>query len=77
MHYAWGYITFDLPSGGNKTGWFYFDGSGKMLTGWQLIGGKWYYLNPVHDGTCGICYLSTITPDGYAVDENGAWIEER
>ena len=45
------------------------------LTGWQLIGGKWYYLNPAKDGTFGSCQLGGVTPDGWTVDKNGAWVE--
>ena len=24
--------------------WYYFDGEGRMLTGWQFINNQWYYL---------------------------------
>ena len=27
------------------SGWFYMDENQGMLTGWQFINGKWYYLN--------------------------------
>ncbi|MDR1550309.1 MAG: hypothetical protein LBT06_17225, partial [Hungatella sp.] len=43
----------------NETGdavdaaWYYFDEAGYMATGWQLIANKWYFLNPVSDGTRG------------------------
>lgn len=47
---TWGYIT--LANG--KTGWFYFDKNGVMLTGRQQIGGKWYCFNEAHDGTYGM-----------------------
>lgn len=43
--------------------------SGEMLTGWQQVGGKWYYLNSL-----GKLLINTITPDGYYVNDNGEWI---
>lgn len=46
---------------------------GRMVTGWQLIDGKWYYFNEVSDGTRGALLKNIVTPDGYAVDENGVW----
>ena len=55
-------------------GWFFCDESGRMLTGWQQIDGTWYYFNTAPDGTRGRMYASAVTPDGYTVDEQGAWI---
>lgn len=46
---------------------------GQMLTGWQYIEEAWYYFNPVSDGTRGKLLTSTITPDGYKVNEKGQW----
>ena len=73
---TWGYIANPFAGEGqNKADWFYFDQYGHMLTGWQLINGKWYYLNPTKDGTLGACFIGPgKTPDGWLVDENGAWI---
>ncbi len=48
---------------------------GQMLTGWQYIEGSWYYLNPASDGTGGKLLISTITPDGYTVNEKGQWVQ--
>ncbi|WP_124068039.1 hypothetical protein [Clostridium sp. E02] len=48
---------------------------GKMLTGWQYIDEFWYYFNPVSDGTRGKLFTNTTTPDGYAVNEKGQWIQ--
>lgn len=33
--------------------WFYMNGDGYMATGLQLVEGRWYYLNPISDGTKG------------------------
>ena len=71
---TWGYIVNPYaPAGLPKEGWFWFDGNGNMLTGWQLIGGKWYYLNPKHDGTFGMCQRGGVTPDGYTLNADGSW----
>lgn len=50
--------------------WYYTDETGAMQTGWVSVGGKWYYLSG--DGRM---LSSATTPDGYRVDENGAWIQ--
>ena len=57
-------------------GWFYMDENQGMLTGWQFIDGKWYYLNPNSDGTAGIMYTKRRTPDGWYVKEDGSWDKE-
>ena len=65
---------------------YYFDASGAMATGWKLIGGFWYYFRSngamarncwvgnYYLGSDGIMLTNTITPDGYRVGPNGAWI---
>lgn len=72
---TWGYIMNPYAGEGqNKADWFWFDRHGNMLTGWQYINGKWYYLNPTQDGTLGACLLGPgKTPDGYEIDASGAW----
>lgn len=72
---TWGYIENPFAKEGqHKADWFYFDQYGHMLTGWQLINGKWYYLNPTKDGTLGACFIGPgRTPDGWEIDETGAW----
>ena len=57
-------------------GWFYMDENQGMLTGWQFINGKWYYLNSNQDGSAGIMYSNRRTPDGWYVKEDGSWDEE-
>ena len=48
--------------------------SGMMLIGWQQIDGKWYYFSKDEgSGTMGALLRNTITPDGYHVDQTGAW----
>jgi len=54
---------------------------GVMSTGWKLIDGKWYYFVPytvIRNGisiNMGSMLKDTVTPDGYKVDSNGAWIQ--
>ena len=75
---TWGYIRNPYAKAGAQDAWFWFDSNGYMLTGWQQIRDtdgmlRWYYLNPVSDGSLGACFLNGTTPDGYTVNENGAW----
>ena len=47
--------------------WYYFDGSGYMLTGWQWIGGTWYYLHS--NGTMAANRVGRqLLPDGFRCD---------
>lgn len=49
--------------------WYFMNADGAMATGWvQGTDGKWYYLQ--QDGQMAV---NTTTPDGYHVDQNGAW----
>lgn len=72
----WYYL--DPVNGDMKTGWQLIGGAwyylepanGIMRTGWALVNGKWYYLDQ-----SGRMMASGVTPDGYRVDENGAWIQ--
>ncbi len=78
----WAYIVnpyADAAKGQRPADWFYFDLEGHMLTGWQWIRAAdgetyCYYLNEAADGTKGAMFSGTTTPDGYRVDDSGAWI---
>lgn len=75
----------------NNGKWYYFNQTGYMSTGWVQVSGQWYYMNQDGSmavgwvnvdnkwyyltGT-GACLLNTTTPDGYRVDEKGAWMEK-
>lgn len=53
----------------DETGWWYQNDDGSYPTnGWTWINGKCYYFMPD-----GYCLTGTQTPDGYTVDESGAW----
>ena len=55
--------------------WYYFDENGYMLTGWQYIDEKWYYLEPDEGNNPGHMWANTVTPDGHRLDETGARID--
>lgn len=48
--------------------WYYFNQEGYAVTGWNQIQGTWYYM--YEDGSMA---AGVTTPDGYQVDESGAW----
>lgn len=49
-----------------KAAWYHFDAEGYMQTGWfKDTDGKWYYLNPAADGTCGSMVTGWKWIDGY------------
>lgn len=52
---------------------------GAMMTGWIAMGpaGPWYYFNngSVANLPFGAMLANTTTPDGYAVNANGEWIQ--
>lgn len=54
-------------------GWFYVHIKHGMQTGWICVGDKWYYLDPTKANCEGKMYAAQWTPDGYYVDESGAW----
>lgn len=56
--------------------WYYCEAEknkreGQMVFGWYKVQGKWYYFAP--DGSM---LINTITPDGYLVGADGAWIQQ-
>lgn len=69
--------------------WYFLDAGGVMKTGWLPLGGRWYFLNRDGamaigwvEGDDGKWYylqqdgsmaVSTTTPDGYVVDQDGVW----
>nr|WP_314461166.1 DUF6273 domain-containing protein [uncultured Clostridium sp.] len=76
-----GYMATSWQQIGGK--WYFFnpisDGTkGKMLTDWQWIDGKCYFLSPADRGNYpqGAMYSHDMTPDGYIVNESGAWVNE-
>jgi len=50
--------------------WKLKDFKGMLMTGWQFVDGKWYYL----DLKTGKCWMDARTPDGYYVGPDGAWV---
>lgn len=65
-------VTGWVQTSDNK--WYFFDNiknanEGKMVTGWRVVGNNWYYFTP--DGSM---LQSGMTPDGYIVGADGAYI---
>lgn len=53
----------------DETGWWYQNEDGSYLSsGWTWVDGRCYYFTPE-----GYCLIDTQTPDGYTVDDSGAW----
>ena len=85
---GWYYLEADgrMASGWKQQGGFWYflnpvrlGACGRMLTGWQWIDGRCYYL--AEGNNCeypeGAMYVNGQTPDGYWVDESGAWVDAR
>ena len=69
-------LAFAGSWGKDSNGWYYLNDDGTYATsGWQWIDGdndgveECYYFDET-----GYLYENTTTPDGYTVNENGAWI---
>lgn len=51
--------------------WYYFDSTGELAkSAWVKSGEQWYYV-----GADGAMLKNTITPDGYQLGADGAWIQ--
>ena len=68
-----GYLRVGLFYDAGYRGWFYMDENSGMQTGWVLINERWYFFNPVSDGTRGMMFTGRKTPDEYFVTEDGSW----
>ena len=49
-------------------------GGTMMVTGWKLIGSKWYYFEPVQGQSQGRMYRNESTPDSYRLGPDGSWV---
>jgi endo-1,3-1,4-beta-glycanase ExoK len=75
---GWWYCLANVYNNYYKDGWKFIDGEWYSFdyygyarqSTWFQDGGKWYYLQ----NSCKMA-KNTITPDGYKVDSNGAWIQ--
>ncbi len=48
--------------------WYYADASGALFSGWQQIGGTWYYFDEYG------YMLHDTWKDGYYLNESGTWV---
>ena len=83
--YAWYYFD---ENGYMADGWLNLGGSwyflhnrpdgtrGHMYTGWHEINGRQYYFETQPGADCGKLYVNRMTPDGYWVGEDGAWVKQ-
>ena len=46
MGTGWIAWTYDYGDGTDYTAWYYADSNGALMSGWQWIGGAWYYFYP-------------------------------
>lgn len=69
--------SYVLPDGRKETNvwkkisgsWYYFDGSGRMVTGWLLDGGKWYYMN--QDGRMATGWVNLNSDSWFLMADSG------
>lgn len=75
-------LSFSIPAFAagwvqNSTGWWYDNGNGT----WPAE--QWCWIDGNNDGTAecyyfnryGYCMINTVTPDGYTVNDSGAWTD--
>ena len=58
---GWRLVYLPAASANGQTmpyGWFWFDGNGRMATGWRSVNGKWYYLNENGDMAAGWIFVN-------------------
>lgn len=70
---SWPASTWQKYNWGEGSSWYYFGADGYIVSGWQWINGKCYYLEPAAGKNFGHLYENTTTPDGYTVNANGEW----
>ena len=73
-----GYMETSWHKDGDE--WYYLnpesDGiRGAMVTGWKQINNIWYYFSTVAGGPKGAMLSNTVTPDGYRIGADGAWVK--
>ena len=67
----------ELGTAEHASQWKYVNEDSSLLTGWHVIDGnkdgiaEWYYFDQE-----GWLATSCTTPDGYTVNENGAWVKD-
>ena len=67
----------ELGTGEHASQWRYVNADNSVDKGWHVIDGngdgiaEWYYFNEE-----GWLLTSATTPDGYTVNENGAWVKD-
>ena len=72
--YAYVFAWFKDPQ---NNSWYYLGQNGEMYTGWQLINGIWYYLNPQRGTNYGVMYANTVAQINgkyYAFNQDGSMI---
>ena len=52
--------------------YYYFNNAGEMQVGWLQVNGEWYYFK-----VSGEMLRNATTPDGYKVDSDGRWLQNR
>ena len=72
--YAYVYAWYKDPQ---NNSWYYLGHNGEMYTGWQLINGIWYYLNPQRGTNYGVMFSNTVANINgkyYAFSQDGSMI---